>query len=157
MEQQSPASTRALDVDTSSRYGLEARMSNARRSRQMPGAAPTHVIEASLTPGRESVHDRLPPVLRSARGQRSSIGKSTMQKQLVAHWMGRGSQRFTQVTAIAVETTGWWSPGAKGQSSPSRSASPHAVPTACQPLQPRCRARHADRGHEGFDSDACHL
>jgi transposase InsO family protein len=88
------------------RYGLDALMPKARRSPQMPEATPTHVVEALLTLavveptiGCRQLADRL--------GDRGfSIAKSTVQKHLVAHGLGRRSQRLARAAAITAATTG---------------------------------------------------
>ena len=88
------------------RYGLDALVPKARRSPQMPEATPTHVIEALLTLamtqptiGCRQYADRLGD-------QGFSIAKSTVQKHLVAHGLGRRSQRLARAAAIAAATTG---------------------------------------------------
>jgi transposase InsO family protein len=87
-------------------YGLEALMPKDRRAPQMPEATPTHVIEALLTLaviqptiGCRQYADRLGD-------QGFSIAKSTVQKHLVAHGLGRRSQRLARAAAIAAATTG---------------------------------------------------
>jgi len=88
------------------RYGLAALMPKARRTPQMPEATPTHVLEALLTLavveptiGARQYADRL--------GDRGlSIAKSTVQKHLVAHGLGRRSQRLARAAAITAATTG---------------------------------------------------
>jgi transposase InsO family protein len=87
-------------------YGLAALMPKARRSPQMPGATPTHVVEELLTLavleptiGCRQYADRL--------GERGfSIAKSTVQKILVTHGLGRRNQRLARAAAIAAATTG---------------------------------------------------
>ena len=81
-------------------------MPKERRKPQMPEATPTHVIEALLTLavleptiGCRQYADRLGD-------QGFSIAKSTVQKHLVAHGLGRRSQRLAQAAAIAAATTG---------------------------------------------------
>ena len=88
------------------RYGLEALMPKERRVPQMPEATPTHVIEALLTLavtvptiGCRQYADRLGD-------QGFSIAKSTVQKHLVMHNLGRRSQRLARAAAIAAATTG---------------------------------------------------
>jgi len=88
------------------RYGLDALMPKERRAPQMPEATPTHVIEALLTLavtqptiGCRQYADRLGD-------QGFSIAKSTVQKHLVAHNLGRRSQRLARAAAIAAATTG---------------------------------------------------
>jgi transposase InsO family protein len=88
------------------RYGLAALMPKARRTPQMPEATPTHVIEALLTLaaleptiGCRQYADRLGD-------QGFSIAKSTVQKHLVAHGLGRRSQRLARAAAITAATTG---------------------------------------------------
>ena len=87
-------------------YGLDALVPKARRAPQMPEATPTHVIEALLTLavleptiGCRQYADRLGD-------QGFSIAKSTVQKHLVAHGLGRRSQRLARAAAIAAATTG---------------------------------------------------
>jgi transposase len=82
------------------RYGLDALMPKARRTPQMPGATPTHVVEELLTLavleptiGCRQYADRL--------GDRGfAIAKSTVQKILVTHGLGRRSQRLGRAAAI---------------------------------------------------------
>ena len=88
------------------RYGLEALMPKERRAPQMPDATPTHVVEALLTLavtvptiGCRQYADRLGD-------QGFSLAKSTVQKHLVAHGLGRRSQRLARAAAIAAATTG---------------------------------------------------
>jgi transposase InsO family protein len=87
-------------------YGLEALMPKDRRTPQMPEATPTHVIEALLTLA------VLQPTLGCRRyadeltDQGFSIAKSTVQKHLVTHGLGRRSQRLGKAAAIAAATTG---------------------------------------------------
>src|SRR3984957_12481677 len=87
-------------------YGLEALMPRVRRKPQMPEATPTHVIEALLTLavtqptiGCRQYADRLGD-------QGFSIAKSTAQKHLVAHGLGKRPQRLARVAAITAATTG---------------------------------------------------
>jgi transposase len=88
------------------RYGLEALMPKERRTPQMPGATPTHVVEELLTLavtqptiGCRQYADRL--------GERGfCIAKSTVQKILVDHALGRRSQRLARSAAIVAATTG---------------------------------------------------
>jgi hypothetical protein len=85
-------------------YGLEALMPKARRKPQMPEATPTHVLEALLTLavlqptiGCRQYADRL-------LDQGFSMAKSTVQKHLVAHGLGKRAQRLARVAAIAAVT-----------------------------------------------------
>ena len=87
-------------------YGLEALMPRERRAPQMPEATPTHVIEALLTLavsvptiGCRQYADRLGD-------QGFSIAKSTVQKHLVAHGLGKRSERLARAAVIAAATTG---------------------------------------------------
>ncbi len=100
------------------RYGLEALVPKARRSPQMPEATPTHVIEALLTLavtqptiGCRQYADRLGD-------QGFSIAKSTVQKHLVAHGLGRRAQRLSRTAAIAAATTGLVVPDAERKDEP---------------------------------------
>ena len=87
-------------------YGLEALMPKDRRPPQMPEATPTHVIEALLTLA------VLKPTLGCRRyadllgDQGYVISKSTVQKHLVTHGLGRRNQRLGRAAAIAAATTG---------------------------------------------------
>ena len=87
-------------------YGLDALMPKDRRPPQMPEATPTHVVEALLTMA--VVH----PTIGCRRyadllgDQGLSIAKSTVQKLLVAHGLGRRSQRVGRAAAITAATTG---------------------------------------------------
>jgi len=87
-------------------YGLEALMPKARRAPQMPEATPTHVVERLLTLavteptiGCRRYADRLGD-------QGFAIAKSTVQKHLNAHGLGRRSQRLAKAAAITAATTG---------------------------------------------------
>jgi transposase len=100
------------------RYGLDALVPKARRAPQMPEATPTHVIEALLTLavtqptiGCRQYADRLGD-------QGFSIAKSTVQKHLVAHGLGRRSQRLARTAAIAAATTGLVVPDAERKDEP---------------------------------------
>jgi transposase InsO family protein len=72
----------------------------------MPDATPTHVVEALLTLA------VLQPTLGCRRyadllgDQGFTIAKSTVQKHLVAHGLGRRAKRLAKAAAIAVATTG---------------------------------------------------
>ncbi|MGH9466453.1 MAG: DDE-type integrase/transposase/recombinase, partial [Terriglobales bacterium] len=88
------------------RYGRAALMPKARRAPQMPGATPTHVVEELLTLavleptiGCRQYADRL-----CDRG--FCIAKSTVQKILVTHGLGRRSERLGRAAAITAATTG---------------------------------------------------
>jgi transposase InsO family protein len=87
-------------------YGLDALMPKARRRPQEPNATPTHVIEELLTMavleptiGCRQYADRL-----ADRGY--VVSKTTVQKLLVEHALGRRSQRVARAAAIAAATTG---------------------------------------------------
>ena len=88
------------------RYGLEALVPKARRAPQMPEATPTHVVQALLTLavveptiGCRQYADRL-------WDQGFAMAKSTVQKHLVAHGLGRRSQRLARAAVITAATTG---------------------------------------------------
>ena len=88
------------------RYGLEALMPKERRCPQMPSATPTHVVERLLTLavleptiGCRQYADRLGD-------QGFVIAKSTVQKHLVEHGLGKRSHRLARAAAIAAATTG---------------------------------------------------
>ena len=87
-------------------YGLEALMPKSRRAPQLPNATPTHIVEELLTLavmeptlGCRQYADRL-----AERGYQ--IGKTTVQKHLVDHGLGRRSQRVARAAAITAATTG---------------------------------------------------
>lgn len=88
------------------RYGLAALMPKERRAPQMPDATPTHVVEALLTVA------VLQPTLGCRRyadllaDQGFCIAKSTVQKHLVAHDLGRRAQRLAKAAAITAATSG---------------------------------------------------
>jgi len=91
---------------TVAQYGLEALMPKDRRRPQLPNATPTHVVEDLLTLavieptlGCRQYADRL-----GERGYR--IGKTTVQKLLVDHGLGRRAQRVARAAAITAATTG---------------------------------------------------
>jgi transposase InsO family protein len=97
------------------RYGLDALMPKERRAPQMPEATPTHVVETLLTLavtqptiGCRQYADRL--------GEAGfSIAKSTVQKHLVVHNLGRRSQRLARAAAITAATTGLVSESARDE------------------------------------------
>lgn len=92
--------------NTAERYGLDALMPKERRRPQEPNETPTHVIEDLLalavvepTIGCRQYADRL--------GERGYvISKSTVQKHLVDHGLGRRGQRVARAAAITAFTTG---------------------------------------------------
>src|ERR1035437_2213710 len=88
------------------RYGLDALVPKGRRTPQMPEATPTHVVQSLLTLavleptiGCRQYADRLGDL-------GFSIAKSTVQKHLVAHGLGKRSQRLARAAAITAATTG---------------------------------------------------
>lgn len=92
--------------DTAERYGLAALRPKDRRAPQMPNATPTHVVETLLslavlepTIGCRQYADRLVD-----RG--FAISKTTVQKILVDHALGKRSQRLAKAAAITQATTG---------------------------------------------------
>ena len=83
------------------RYGLDALMPKARRRPQLPNATPTHVLHELLaiavaepTLGCRQLADRL-----ADRGY--VVSKTTVQKLLVDHDMGRRHQRVARAAALA--------------------------------------------------------
>ena len=87
-------------------YGLEALMPKDRRTPQLPNATPTHVVEDLLTLavveptlGCRQYADRL-----AERGY--DVSKTTVQKLLVVHGLGRRAQRVARAAAITAATTG---------------------------------------------------
>ena len=92
--------------DLAEQYGLDALMPKDRRRPQLPNATPTWVINELLTLtvteptiGCRQYADRL-----ADRGYR--IAKSTVQKILVDHGLGRRGQRVARVAAITALATG---------------------------------------------------
>lgn len=92
--------------DVVARYGLAALMPKQRRTPQLPNATPTHIVEDLLTLaviqptlGCRQYADRL--------GERGyQIGKTTVQKLLIDHGLGRRAQRVARAAAITAATTG---------------------------------------------------
>jgi transposase InsO family protein len=87
-------------------YGLDALVPKDRRAPQMPEATPTHVLEALFTLAvlHPTLGCRRYADLLEERGFR--LARSTVQKHLVAHGLGRRSQRLAKAAAIAAATTG---------------------------------------------------
>lgn len=88
------------------RYGLEALMPKARRRPQLPNATRTHVLHdllaiavAEPTLGCRRLADRL-----ADRGY--VVSKTTVQKLLVSHGLGRRHQRVARAAALAALVTG---------------------------------------------------
>ncbi len=88
------------------RYGLDALTPKTRRAPQMPNATPTHVVERLLTLaievptlGCRQYADRL------ADGG-FEISKTTVQKLLVDHGLGRRAQRVARAAAIVAFCSG---------------------------------------------------
>lgn len=88
------------------RYGLDALTPKERRRPQLPNATPTHVVNELLTLavleptlGCRQLADRL-----AERG--FVIAKSTAQKVLVDHRLGRRAQRVARAAAIGAATCG---------------------------------------------------
>jgi transposase InsO family protein len=83
------------------RYGVEALMPKGRRAPQLPNATPTWVVEELLalavakpTLGCRQLADEL--------GRRGyAISKTTVQKHLVDHGLGKRAQRLARAAAIA--------------------------------------------------------
>jgi transposase len=88
------------------RYGLQALMPKARRAPQMPNATPTHIVARLLS---LAVND---PTLGARRyaGLLAEAGfvlsKTTVQKLLNDHGLGRRHQRLARAAAIAAMTSG---------------------------------------------------
>jgi transposase InsO family protein len=92
--------------DVAERYGVDALMPKAKRPPQLPNATPTHIVEELLTLavieptiGARQYADRL-----HDRGY--AIGKTTVQKLLNTHGLGRRAQRVARAAAITAATTG---------------------------------------------------
>ena len=97
------------------RYGLEALMPKARRTPQLPNATPTHVVAELLTLavveptiGCRQYADRLGD-------QGYAIAASTVQRHLVAHGLGKRSQRVARAAAITMMTTGLVTESSRGE------------------------------------------
>jgi transposase len=89
-----------------SAYGLEALMPKARRRPQLPNATPTHVVHELLalavaepTLGCRQLADRLT-------GRGYVVSKTTVQKLLVDHHLGRRAQRVARAAALAALVAG---------------------------------------------------
>jgi transposase InsO family protein len=87
-------------------YGIDALMPKTRRAPQLPNATPTHIVEDLLTLavieptiGCRQYADRL-----AERGYQ--VSKTTVQKLLVEHGLGRRAQRIARAAAITAATTG---------------------------------------------------
>lgn len=87
-------------------YGLEALMPKAPRCPQLPNATPTHVVHELLalavaepTLGCRQLGDRL-----ADRGY--VVSKTTVQKLLVDHGLGRRAQRVARAAALAALVNG---------------------------------------------------
>jgi hypothetical protein len=87
-------------------YGLEALMPKAQRRPQLPNATPTHVLHELLalavaepTLGCRQLSDRL-----AHRGY--VVCKTTVQKLLVDHGLGRRAQRVARAAALAALVNG---------------------------------------------------
>ena len=87
-------------------YGIDALMPKTRRLPQLPNATPTHIVEDLLTLavveptiGCRQYADRL-----TDRGYQ--VSKTTVQKHLVDHGLGRRAQRVARAAAITAATTG---------------------------------------------------
>ncbi|MDA8298278.1 MAG: DDE-type integrase/transposase/recombinase [Actinomycetota bacterium] len=87
-------------------YGLEALTPKPRRKPQLPNATPTHVVSELLTAalheptlGARQLADRL-----CERG--FAIAKTTVQKLLNTHELGRRRQRVARAAALAAQTSG---------------------------------------------------
>lgn len=88
------------------RYGVEALMPKDRRRPQLPNATPTHVVHELLalavaepTLGCRQLADRL-----ADRG--FTVSKTTAQKLLVNHGLGRRSQRVARAAALTALVSG---------------------------------------------------
>ena len=88
------------------RYGLDALTPKTRRVPQMPNATPTHVVERLLTLaieiptlGCRQYADRLADA-------GFEISKTTVQKLLVDHGLGRRAQRVARAAAIVAFCSG---------------------------------------------------
>ena len=111
-------------------YGLEALMPKGRRRPQLPDATPTHVVEDVLTLavieptlGCRQYADRL-----GERGYR--IGKTTVQKLLVDHGLGRRAQRVARAARRSPRRRRDCPPTPPATSSRSGSATTAQLPAA---------------------------
>lgn len=104
--------------ELSDQYGLDALTPKQRRRPQLPNATPTHVVAELLTIavteptlGCRQLADRL--------AERTYVvSKTTVQKILVDHGLGRRSQRVARAAAIAAATTGLVTEAAAGDVEP---------------------------------------
>jgi hypothetical protein len=87
-------------------YGLDALMPKQRRPPAEPNETPTHVVAELLTLavveptlGCRQYADRLAE-------RRYVVSKTTVQKHLVDHGLGRRSQRVARAAAVTAATTG---------------------------------------------------
>lgn len=87
-------------------YGIDALMPKTRRAPQLANTTPTHIVEELLTSavveptiGCRQYADRL-----AERGYQ--VSKTTVQKLLVDHGLGRRAQRVARAAAITAATTG---------------------------------------------------
>jgi transposase InsO family protein len=97
---------------TAETYGLDALMPKERRRPAEPNETPTHVVADLLTLavveptlGCRQYADRL-----AERGY--VVSKTTVQKHLVDHGLGRRSQRVARAAAVTAATTGLVTPAA---------------------------------------------
>jgi len=88
------------------RYGLEALTPKSRRAPQMPNATPTHIVERLLTLavevptlGCRQYADRLADA-------GFDVSKSTVQRLLVTHGLGKRAQRVARAAAIVAFCSG---------------------------------------------------
>lgn len=92
--------------DRAARYGTDALMPKPRRAPQMPNATPTHVVERLLT------HAVTEPTLGARRyvdrlaDDGFTLSRTTVQKLLNTHGVGRRAQRVARAATIAALTTG---------------------------------------------------
>ena len=92
--------------NTASAYGLEALMPKTRRAPQLPNATPTHVVAELLTLAvtEPTLGCRQLADVLAVRGY--ALGKTAVQKHLVAHGLGRRAQRLARAAAIIASTSG---------------------------------------------------
>jgi hypothetical protein len=87
-------------------YGIEALMPKDRRGRSWRTKDTDPRDQRAAHVGGDRADARLPPVHRPARRSRLPLSKTTVQKILVDHCLGRRRDRIARAAAIAAQTIG---------------------------------------------------
>ncbi|MGH9006066.1 MAG: DDE-type integrase/transposase/recombinase, partial [Acidimicrobiia bacterium] len=87
-------------------YGLDALMPKGRRAPQMPNATPTHVVEEILTLAVMKPTLGCRPYADELERRGYSVSKTTVQKVLCDHGLGKRSERVARAAALTALTTG---------------------------------------------------